>query len=760
GTGTTGGTGTTFVKLILSSANLRATPNGTKKEEWTGIGSTLEVTGAVEQAGGYSWYPVAYQGKVLYVRGDCVQLIGSGTTPAPGETAAPGVTPTPAPVTGDHVQLILSSVNLRNSPAGERVGEWVGKGTTMPLAGKAEVKNGFTWYPIKYTDGKLYYVRADCVAVTSTPVGPISTNTPVSGSYGSVTTVVSNVNFRSKPAGTRIAVVDKGVTLALTGPGVVSGAYTWYPVVYNGKAGYLRSDCVSVKTSGGDTPTAAPTTVTGQTVTITMSSVNFRKEPAGAKIGTLDKGKQYPMAGSSVSKGGYTWYPITVAGVKGYVRSDCASVSGGSGGGGSTPGTPSSYVITILDKVNLRASASKDSKSIEKVSIGTQMQYNTSKTVGGSLWYRVIYKNQEVWVLGTCVRVMTQEELGGGGGGTVTPAPTSTTGLGTVRTTMGGVNVRKTPGGASMGQVDRGQTFSFTKTENYRGYTWYYVSTKYGMGWLRSDCVERTDNGGSDAGDVTPPPSGSGEANVTTNPNEGKTEASYTTLKKGDSGTNVKNLVTALKNKGYYTGSITSSYTSAVETAVKKFQTANGLYADGIAGPDTQHKLYGTVPVGSTSASDIIMPIYPAEKINWFTGGIQSMWPKGANVMVYDVKTGIVWWAHRWSGGNHADVEPLTAADSARLCRIYGVSNTQEIADKNMWRRRPCLVTIGNRTFACSLYGVPHNYPKGDTIANNDMKGQICIHFTGSKTHAGDQVDSGHAEAIEYAWQNALNGHK
>ena len=154
------------------------------------------------------------------------------------------------------------------------------------------------------------------------------------------------------------------------------------------------------------------------------------------------------------------------------------------------------------------------------------------------------------------------------------------------------------------------------------------------------------------------------------------------------------------------------------------------------------------------------MTLYAAEKIDWYTGGIQQLWPKGANFRVYDVKTGIVWWAHRWSGGSHVDAEPLTAADTARLCKIYGVSTADEIASKNMWQRRPSLVTIGTRTFACSVYGVPHNYPDGDTISTNNFKGQLCIHFTNSKTHTSNKVDSYHEQAIEYAYQNAPNGHK
>ena len=139
------------------------------------------------------------------------------------------------------------------------------------------------------------------------------------------------------------------------------------------------------------------------------------------------------------------------------------------------------------------------------------------------------------------------------------------------------------------------------------------------------------------------------------------------------------------------------------------------------------------------------------EKIDWFDGGIQQLLPRGANFKIYDVKTGKVWWAHRWAGGSHADIETLTKKDSKTLCEIYGVSNLQQIVDKNLWQRRPCLVTIGTRTFACSLDGMQHN-PDGDTIGNNGMDGQICLHFTNSKGHASGEVSDSHSEAIQYAY--------
>ena len=74
----------------------------------------------------------------------------------------------------------------------------------------------------------------------------------------------------------------------------------------------------------------------------------------------------------------------------------------------------------------------------------------------------------------------------------------------------------------------------------------------------------------------------------------------YTTLQWGDTGTAVKKLQEALKNRGYYAGKIDSTFGSGVYAAVKAFQKQYGLKADGIAGPATQNLLFNT----SASSSD------------------------------------------------------------------------------------------------------------------------------------------------------------
>ncbi|MBQ8554522.1 MAG: peptidoglycan-binding protein [Clostridia bacterium] len=68
----------------------------------------------------------------------------------------------------------------------------------------------------------------------------------------------------------------------------------------------------------------------------------------------------------------------------------------------------------------------------------------------------------------------------------------------------------------------------------------------------------------------------------------------YVTLREGDTGDAVKALQRALKNRGYYSGSIDGTYGSATVAAVTAFQQRNGLRVDGTAGPTTQTALYGS----------------------------------------------------------------------------------------------------------------------------------------------------------------------
>ena len=661
----------------------------------------LEIPSVIDEN---HWFKIRYDGLTGYVQAPFVRVLSGSSTGTSVSTAAS--------VNAKYVKLVLSSANLRVSPAGAVAAQWEKTGEVLAVTGASVQKNGRVWYPVTY-NGSNYYVSSECVQVVasadsstaSTSTSSTATAAPTAApttapvnATGYVRTTVKGVNLRKSPAGDSMEQIAKDVVLPVTGAPTVSGRYTWYPVrAASGRSGWVRSDCVTVIASGssstGDTSasastaaqeTAAQVTAYGYVKT-TVGGVNVRNQPDGNKVGQVaSKGTVLTVTGNTVTKGKVVWYPITYRGTNGYIHGSYVTVTDAEGNANSTPIVDSAVkaIRTKLDKVNLRAAASKDSSALYNVAVGTIMTYDTTATSGGSTWYRASYNGRQVWVLGSCVETLSASEYQAYVNSNPTAASTSTS-----------------------------ESSAAASSSSYT-------------------------------------PSTAGQ------------EASYTTLRKGSSGTAVSNMVQELIRQGYYKGSATSSYTSAVEEAVKAFQKAKALAEDGIAGPRTLHALFGTVPVGTGNVSDLSMAIYPAEKIDWYKGGINELWARGANYKVYDVKTGIVWWAHRWAGGSHVDAEPLTADDTARICRIYGVSSADQIKSKNMWERRPCLVTIGTRTFACSLYGIPHNYPDGDTISTNNFKGQVCIHFTNSKTHTSNKVDSYHREAIEYAYLNAPNGHK
>lgn len=195
-------------------------------------------------------------------------------------------------------------------------------------------------------------------------------------------------------------------------------------------------------------------------------------------------------------------------------------------------------------------------------------------------------------------------------------------------------------------------------------------------------------------------------------------------LRPGDSGSEVKALQQLLKKHGYYKGSIDGKYGSGTERAVRYFQDDAGLTVDGTAGKKTLAAL---------------KKFTPTESLDWFRSGASAI-PKGAVFTVKDVLTGETFRLKRWSGVNHADCEPLTAQDASTLKSVYGGDWS--------WRRRAILVQYDGHVYAASMNGMPHG---DDTISGNGFNGHICIHFTGSKTHGTQKVDSEHQNAVKRA---------
>lgn len=74
-------------------------------------------------------------------------------------------------------------------------------------------------------------------------------------------------------------------------------------------------------------------------------------------------------------------------------------------------------------------------------------------------------------------------------------------------------------------------------------------------------------------------------------------------LRLGSSGSKVKTMQQKLKNLGYYTGSVDGQFGEGTEKALKAFQKANGLSADGVAGTATLNKLNSSSAKSAVSES-------------------------------------------------------------------------------------------------------------------------------------------------------------
>lgn len=106
--------------------------------------------------------------------------------------------------------------------------------------------------------------------------------------------------------------------------------------------------------------------------------------------------------------------------------------------------------------------------------------------------------------------------------------------------------------------------------------------------------------------------------------------------------------------------------------------------------------------------------------------------PRKSVFTVIDLETGKTFDVQRRAGSAHADVQPLTRADTKIMKAIYG--------GKWSWRRRAILVKTHGRRIAASMHGMPH----GAGALANGFPGHFCIHFHESTTHRTKRVDPSH----------------
>ncbi len=243
----------------------------------------------------------------------------------------------------------------------------------------------------------------------------------------------------------------------------------------------------------------------------------------------------------------------------------------------------------------------------------------------------------------------------------------------------------------------------------------------------------------------------------------------YPRLDEGSEGEEVRAMQRALKSLNYPVD-VDGSYGPATKAAVKLFQGANGLSADGVAGQATLSLLYsgnakaysgsgsssGSAPSGGkvqSNAGAAAMGSFTGRNgeriqlLHWFDEVKPSV-RTGQNLKVYEPDSGISFTLYVMSRGRHADVEPLTADDTEKMMNAWG--GKEDWTPKDVYVRLP----DGRWTLA-----VMHNVAHGSqVIQGNNYDGQNCVHFLRNMSECeANDPDYGvtNQNALRKAWKNA-----
>ena len=430
---------------------------------------------------------------------------------------------------------------------------------------------------------------------------------------------------------------------------------------------------------------------------------------------------------------------LTVDGVAGLKTLNLLSsktgkeTSGGSSGSitSSSVAENDSYFLINKDGVRLRTTYSLTSAAKTTMDKGDPVQATRKYNVGGTTWYNItVKKNSSGKVYSGYVRATVLDKVSKttfeANGGNVNLDADIGEILGMIRITGNDVSIREAADSSSekVATANKGDVFYYVDKSG----NWYQIESGY---WIKNTYA------------VT-----MSEKEVDDYLNSD--DYAGGTYKEGDTGTMVTWIQEALTKLKYYENDISGHYGSKTKEAVRLFQKDHDLGADGVAGPKTIAKImeeYNKKIGSSAGDAKYNSVIY---NIDWFDYKNVIIDSTSATMTLTDIYTGKSFNIKIQSAGNHADVEPATAADTKVLCSLYNVSNAGMLKTLNKYQRRAVVLTNkSGRQFIGSIYAIPHGLNK---VTGNDFDGQFCVHFLNSKTHGTDRVDNdpgGHQEKIE-----------
>jgi len=204
-------------------------------------------------------------------------------------------------------------------------------------------------------------------------------------------------------------------------------------------------------------------------------------------------------------------------------------------------------------------------------------------------------------------------------------------------------------------------------------------------------------------------------------------------LSKNDSGIETVIVQRRLYDLGYIHFRPTGKYADMTVSAIRTFQSRNGLSVTGKLTYDGYIKLF-TSDIKRAGANGEIPRIFGKGQIVTTESGslydwykiVEPAFPVGAQATITDYNTGLTYTVERTGGTNHADVQPVNQASFNNLYSSFGNGIS--------WEKRAVIVEIGDMRIAASIFGYPN---KNDVLKNGLSKGSYCLYFSGSKSDIG-----------------------
>ena len=636
----------------------------------------------------------------------------------------------------DSVTVNTEKLNLRKeADASSKALTVVRKGEALSFVSESD-----DWYQVK-VDGKTGFVMKGYVVLDRKQLeADIEENTVRYASAKSARTT-ARINMRQLPMTTADIekVLSNGASIEVLGE-----CGEWYLVKYGSRTGYLMAEYVSMNEKDetvivpSQPESSAPSSETLYSEARsgkTAERVNLRKTAsASAKVvKVLDKNQSLSVLGENGD-----WYKVSARGYEGYIAKSYVVIGSDNGSSGNTGDIvpdglvsyPAARSGVITERVNLREEAST-SCDVVKV-----LAKNTSVTVMGEMgsFYQVKAGSSFGFVAKNYVSLGSasqpeekpeekpEESKPEDSSAQDTLYSAERTGTATVK-----VNMRREPEGEVLFTLPEG---TYITLIGERG-NWYKVKYNNSTGYVSKSYV--TEGAASAPSqpekNETVTPSQPAETKGTT----GYVSTGTVNMRKGP-GTNYGVIKVLSKGDeltffeetdGWYrikqgsdSGYLSAKYVTTTKPAVS-----------------TPSQPSGSAPIEKPNSGSVQMA-------DWWTSNIQKTFARGVIATVTDVDTGISWQVIRSGGSNHADVQPLTPADTAKMKQAYG--------GKWSWNRRAIWVTINGVTYAASMNGMPHG---SGSITTNNFDGHHCIHFLNSRTHTENRWDTQHQAMVQKAYK-------